>query len=291
MCLSLALSCGVQPYFQPNPVPPAPFITNTAYKDPAFGPGAAWALTVSNSQNILVYGACTDVSPLLSYQQASITCSCSPRAGAGLYSFFQVRTGLAPGPTSTVQHTDVNVSRTELRPRLPEHVQLPAAEREHRLELVDRNLHALHRRLAVHAQRERPGHRPELGEQERLRANTHLVDPRMTSVGLLSRTLVGSRGEGLRIHKASERWNRGRAGGCSLVCITMYIVDGRRRNLKSWNGSGGGGIVRLMLTYEYSRVSLGFSWVCNLVINGDTKCARMLGEQFMLCHCCNCSNR
>ena len=64
MFLSLALSCGVQPYFQPNPVPPAPFITNTAYKDPAFGPGAAWALTVSNSQNILVYGACADVSPL-----------------------------------------------------------------------------------------------------------------------------------------------------------------------------------------------------------------------------------
>ncbi|TBU39254.1 beta-1,3-glucanase [Dichomitus squalens] len=52
------------PYFQPNPVPPAPFIANTAYKDPAFGPGAAWALTVTNSQNILVYGA-------------------------GLYSFFQ----------------------------------------------------------------------------------------------------------------------------------------------------------------------------------------------------------
>ncbi|KAI0692746.1 beta-1,3-glucanase [Cerioporus squamosus] len=54
------------PYFQPNPVPPAPFITNSAYKDPTLGPGASWALTVSNSQNILVFGA-------------------------GLYSFFQVR--------------------------------------------------------------------------------------------------------------------------------------------------------------------------------------------------------
>ncbi|EIW63632.1 exo-beta-1,3-glucanase [Trametes versicolor FP-101664 SS1] len=52
------------PYFQPNPVPPAPFIPNSAYKDPSLGPGAAWALTVSNSQNILVFGA-------------------------GLYSFFQ----------------------------------------------------------------------------------------------------------------------------------------------------------------------------------------------------------
>ena len=50
----------LQPYFQPNPVPPAPFITNTAYKDPAIGPGAAWALTVTNSQNILVYGTSSD---------------------------------------------------------------------------------------------------------------------------------------------------------------------------------------------------------------------------------------
>ncbi|KAI0790705.1 glucan 1,3-beta-glucosidase [Abortiporus biennis] len=45
------------PYFQPSPVPPAPFITNTAYKDPVQGPGNAWALTVTNSQNILVFGA------------------------------------------------------------------------------------------------------------------------------------------------------------------------------------------------------------------------------------------
>ncbi|KAI0744238.1 beta-1,3-glucanase [Daedaleopsis nitida] len=52
------------PYFQPSPVPPAPFVLNSAYKDPTPGPGAAWALTVTNSQNILVYGA-------------------------GLYSFFQ----------------------------------------------------------------------------------------------------------------------------------------------------------------------------------------------------------
>ena len=220
-----------------------------------------------------------------------LTITCPPRTGAGLYSFFQVRTGLAVRLARAGQRADDNVPPAELRPRLPEHVQLPAAERGHRLELVDRDLHALHCRLAVHAQRERPGHRPELGEQERLRANTHLVDSLMTGVGLLSWTRVGSRGEGLRIHKASERWNRGRAGGCSLVCITMHIVDGRQRNLKSWNGSGGGGIVRLMLTYEYSRVSLGFSWVCNLLINGVTKCARMLGEQFILCHRCNCSNR
>ena len=118
----------------------------------------AWAVRINNSNDIFVFGA-------------------------GLYSFFQVRTGLAPGPACTVQHTDVNVSRTELRPRLPEHVQLPAAEREHRLELVDRNLHALHCRLAVHAQRERPEHRPELGEQERVRADAHRLDADIATQG------------------------------------------------------------------------------------------------------------
>ncbi|CAL1707953.1 unnamed protein product [Somion occarium] len=45
------------PYFQPNPVPPAPFITNTQFKDPSPAPGSAWALTVVNSQNILLFGA------------------------------------------------------------------------------------------------------------------------------------------------------------------------------------------------------------------------------------------
>ncbi|THH29864.1 hypothetical protein EUX98_g4330 [Antrodiella citrinella] len=45
------------PYFQPSPVPPAPFVLNTQYNDPAVGPGAAWALTVTNSQNILIFGA------------------------------------------------------------------------------------------------------------------------------------------------------------------------------------------------------------------------------------------
>ena len=49
-------SRSVQPYFQPNPVPPAPFIPNSNYHDPSSWPGAAWALTVSNSQDILVFG-------------------------------------------------------------------------------------------------------------------------------------------------------------------------------------------------------------------------------------------
>lgn len=47
-----------QPYFQPNPAAPAPFISNSAYNDPAGGPGGqAWALSVVNSQNLLFYGA------------------------------------------------------------------------------------------------------------------------------------------------------------------------------------------------------------------------------------------
>ncbi|KAI0051873.1 glycoside hydrolase family 55 protein [Auriscalpium vulgare] len=53
------------PYFQPNPAPPNPFSSTTAYHDPTIGgKQAAWALNVQSSSNILVYGA-------------------------GLYSFFQ----------------------------------------------------------------------------------------------------------------------------------------------------------------------------------------------------------
>ncbi|KAF9002426.1 glucan 1,3-beta-glucosidase [Cyathus striatus] len=54
------------PYFQPNPVSPAPFLINSAFNDPTpySGNPSAWALWVKNSQNILIFGA-------------------------GLYSFFQ----------------------------------------------------------------------------------------------------------------------------------------------------------------------------------------------------------
>ena len=55
------------PYFQPSPAPPSPFSTNTQYGDPSgVSTSNAYGLTISNSNNILVYGA-------------------------GLYSFFQVR--------------------------------------------------------------------------------------------------------------------------------------------------------------------------------------------------------
>ena len=42
-------SFSPQPYYQPSPASPAPFVLNTQYKDPAVGPGSAWALTVTNS--------------------------------------------------------------------------------------------------------------------------------------------------------------------------------------------------------------------------------------------------
>ncbi|KAJ6479946.1 exo-beta-1,3-glucanase [Mycena vitilis] len=54
------------PYYQPAPVPPAPFTVNTAFKDPSDWSGitAAWGLRVTTSTDIIVFGA-------------------------GLYSFFQ----------------------------------------------------------------------------------------------------------------------------------------------------------------------------------------------------------
>ncbi|KAJ6611580.1 exo-beta-1,3-glucanase [Mycena sp. CBHHK59/15] len=47
------------PYFQPNPVAPAPFTVNTAFKDPASWSdiSQAWGLWVTSSDDILVFGA------------------------------------------------------------------------------------------------------------------------------------------------------------------------------------------------------------------------------------------
>jgi len=47
------------PYYQPNPAPPAPFSVNTAFQDPSnwSGISAAWALRVTTSTDILVFGA------------------------------------------------------------------------------------------------------------------------------------------------------------------------------------------------------------------------------------------
>ncbi|KAJ7445698.1 exo-beta-1,3-glucanase [Mycena galericulata] len=47
------------PYYQPSPAPPAPFTTNATFKDPSSWSGipAAWALRVTTSTNIIVFGA------------------------------------------------------------------------------------------------------------------------------------------------------------------------------------------------------------------------------------------
>ncbi|KAJ7724091.1 exo-beta-1,3-glucanase [Mycena maculata] len=47
------------PYYQPAPVPPAPFAVSTTFKDPSSWTGisAAWGLRVTTSTNILVFGA------------------------------------------------------------------------------------------------------------------------------------------------------------------------------------------------------------------------------------------
>ncbi|KAJ7168213.1 exo-beta-1,3-glucanase [Mycena crocata] len=45
------------PYYQPNPVAPAPFAINSAFNDPTSYAGSAWGLVVSGSSNILVFGA------------------------------------------------------------------------------------------------------------------------------------------------------------------------------------------------------------------------------------------
>ena len=82
---------------------------------------------------------------------------------------------------------------------LPEHVQLPAADRQHRRGVEHRHLPPLDRREPVHAERQRPGRRPELGEQERLRGDAQRVDADViTSNGL------GGRGRG-RLARSGQR--------------------------------------------------------------------------------------
>ncbi|EPQ58386.1 beta-1,3-glucanase [Gloeophyllum trabeum ATCC 11539] len=46
------------PYFQPDPAPPTPFTTNSAYHDPTFsGSQSAWGLYVETSSDIVIFGA------------------------------------------------------------------------------------------------------------------------------------------------------------------------------------------------------------------------------------------
>lgn len=47
------------PYYQPTPMPPAPFSIEAKYNDPTFPPGqsSSWAVNIQNSANILIFGA------------------------------------------------------------------------------------------------------------------------------------------------------------------------------------------------------------------------------------------
>ncbi|RPD66327.1 exo-beta-1,3-glucanase [Lentinus tigrinus ALCF2SS1-7] len=47
------------PYYQPVPAPPAPFSSSSAYNDPTFSSSqtSAWAVTISNSKDIIIFGA------------------------------------------------------------------------------------------------------------------------------------------------------------------------------------------------------------------------------------------
>ncbi|KAJ3726382.1 exo-beta-1,3-glucanase [Lentinula guzmanii] len=75
------------PYYQPSPAVPSPFSVNSAFNDPTtFAGSSAWALHVSTSSNILVFGA-------------------------GLYSFFQ-SFGQNCLDTSNCQSQIINVDST-----------------------------------------------------------------------------------------------------------------------------------------------------------------------------------
>ncbi|RDX56567.1 exo-beta-1,3-glucanase [Lentinus brumalis] len=47
------------PYYQPVPAPPAPFSSNSAYHDPTFSSSqtSAWAVTITNSKDLIIFGA------------------------------------------------------------------------------------------------------------------------------------------------------------------------------------------------------------------------------------------
>ena len=88
---------------------------------------------------------------------------------------------------------------------LPEHVQLPAADRQHRRGVEHRHLPPLDRREPVHAERQRPGRRPELGEQERLRGDAQRVDADViTSTSPRGANGLGGRGRG-RLARSGQR--------------------------------------------------------------------------------------
>ena len=83
--------CVLQPYFQPVPAPPAPFSNNAALHDPSFPSGlrSAWAVTITQSSNIFIFGTSAHPRSLSAFLDADCWTAPSPHpTGAGLYSFF-----------------------------------------------------------------------------------------------------------------------------------------------------------------------------------------------------------
>ncbi|KAF8178908.1 exo-beta-1,3-glucanase [Pholiota molesta] len=78
------------PYYQPSPASPSPFALSTTYHDPTpfSGTPSAWGLSITNSQNIFIFGA-------------------------GLYSFYQnyVQTCLTPANCQT-QNANIDTAST-----------------------------------------------------------------------------------------------------------------------------------------------------------------------------------
>lgn len=84
---SVLLMQYFQPYYQPAPAAPAPFITNPTYHDPIFGPSttSAWGLYVQKSSSIVVYGK-----SIITLFRRLCRSEFIHSLGAGHYSFFQV---------------------------------------------------------------------------------------------------------------------------------------------------------------------------------------------------------
>ncbi|KAL0580418.1 hypothetical protein V5O48_001571 [Marasmius crinis-equi] len=89
------------PYYQPNPAVPSPFSINSAFKDPSTFGGAAWALRIVNSNDILVFGA-----GLYSFFQAySQTCLDSKTCQSQIVTVDSASTGVHIYSLSTVGTT------------------------------------------------------------------------------------------------------------------------------------------------------------------------------------------
>ncbi|KAJ7863576.1 exo-beta-1,3-glucanase [Mycena leptocephala] len=105
------------PYYQPTPAPPTPFSTNAEWDDPSWGnSGSAWALTISQSSNVYVYGAGL-YSFFVSYSQdckTSVDCQKSlvlvddDSAAIFIYSLSTIgaTTMLTVGSTDVIKHGD-----------------------------------------------------------------------------------------------------------------------------------------------------------------------------------------